>query len=222
MRVIFYLLLFCCFLLSIPPGSFAETYKYRDANGRLSFVDDPSKIPPQFRTSSTAITESEDSIDVYDTPEPEYRSPENALQQGAVTTVKPRPEKHQTAVEIRGNRILVPVQVAVGGSVEKLSLLLDTGATTTVFHRKSLGKLNLPSGKSYNARVAGGGIVKSEKIRFQYIKVGPFKIKQADAMVINLKGQELSFDGMLGMDFLKEHPYQVDFTNNLITWQTID
>jgi predicted aspartyl protease len=138
------------------------------------------------------------------------------------TAEKKALREHQTPVEIRGNRVLVPVEVAMGNRVAQLSLLLDTGATTTVLHRESLAGLDLPSGKSFKARVAGGGTVKSEKIRFRHIDIGPFREEKVYAMVINLQGQELSFDGMLGMDFLKAHPYQIDFQNQLINWEPVD
>jgi hypothetical protein len=91
-----------------------------------------------------------------------------------------------------------------------------------VFHRQSLTDLQLPSGKSFQARVAGGSIVKSEKIRFRQITVGPFQQEEAYAMVIDLEGQTLPFDGMLGMDFLKSHPYRIDFQQEMITWEPID
>lgn len=110
----------------------------------------------------------------------------------------------------------------MGNRTAKLSLLLDTGATSTVFHRESLKGLDLPSGKNYRARVAGGGIVKSERIKFRQIIIGPFKQKRPFAMVINVQGRDLSFDGMLGMDFLKSHPYQIDFENQMIIWEPLD
>jgi predicted aspartyl protease len=110
----------------------------------------------------------------------------------------------------------------MGNRVVKLSLLLDTGATVTVFHREALAELDLLNGKKFNARVAGGGTVRSERISFRYISIGPFQIRKTYAMVINTNGQALPFDGMLGMDFLKSHPYQIEFQNKVINWNFVD
>ena len=225
MKALFRILLICCLLQTLPFAGLAGIYKYRDANGQLTFVDDKTRIPAQFRDNATSIAEAKDSLVV-----------NKELDEGkeATTTTFAIQDKvdnaaaikalrgHQTPVEIRGNRVLVPVKVAMGNRVAELFLLLDTGATTTVLHRESLAGLELPSGKSFKARVAGGGTVKSEKIRFRHIDIGPFHEEKVYAMVINLQGQELSFDGMLGMDFLKTHPYQIDFQNQLINWEPVD
>jgi predicted aspartyl protease len=225
MKALLHIMLAGTILLAVPMSGLCGIYKYRDAEGRLTFVDDESKVPARYRDQLTSVPEAKDSHIVYESHEVQDSEsvPDAAgLQPPETRRAKKKPSGYQTPVQIHGNRVLVPAEVAMGNRVAKLTLLLDTGATITVLHRQALGELQLPRGKSYKARVAGGNTVKSQKIRLKYLSVGPFQLDKTYAMVINLKGQELPFDGMLGMDFLKHHPYQIDFQEKLITWEPID
>lgn len=225
MQILLRTLLVGCMVAAMPHIGYADIYKYRDDSGRLTFVDDASRIPPRYRDQATPVAEAHESLIVYETEDEADLAPALVLDSEKTsprTSAKKRSRDYQTPVEIRGNRVLVPVEVAVGNRTAKLNLLLDTGATTTVLHRQSLTELPLPRGKHYKARVAGGGMVRSEKIRLQHITVGPFREAKVFAMVISLKGRELPFDGMLGMDFLKKHPYRIDFAKQIITWEGED
>lgn len=221
MKTLFRTLIIFSLTLAIPIASVAGIYKYRDANGRLNFVDDESRIPAEFRKDKTSISGSQETLTVYTTKDDKKESTPPPLVETEVadtTATKKKIREHQTPVVVKGNRVLVPVEFAIGNRVVKLSLLLDTGATSTVLHRQSLTKLELPAGKKFMAQIAGGGTVSSERVKFRHIKVGPFRIKKTSAMVIDFKGRNQGFDGMLGMDFLKGHPYQVDYQKSVINW----
>lgn len=222
MRVFAAVLLLFSLTLTFPGTGDTGIYKYRDENGRLVFVDEEHKIPAEFREQVISIEEAPDPPVVDNRKDTSQDSESSSVYDELLERIAEEEEleEYQTPVIIEKNRILVPVDVSLGARTVSLDLLLDTGATRTVFHRRALDELDLPNGKSYKARVAGGGIVNSKKIQFRKIKVGPFEISKAKAMVINLEGRKVPFDGMLGMDFLKHHPYQIDFENKLIVWES--
>lgn len=207
-------------LLLIPASAFADIYKYRDESGRLIFVDDKDKIPARYHEETHSIAETENSLGVYNSPRNENPASISTIEEDIFTGYQRKDkETYRTPVIIEGNRVIVPVEVALGNRSTALNLLLDTGATSTVFHRSALTSLDLPKGRTYEALVAGGGIVKSIKIKFKSLTVGPFHVQDKQAMVINLRGRSLPYDGMLGMDFLMSHPYQVNYEEQFIEWQ---
>ena len=100
-------------------------------------------------------------------------------------------------------------------------MLIDTGAATTVFHRKALLGMQLPAGDKVETQMAGGQTVTAEQIQFQYIEVGPFREQDARTLVIDPQGPNFPYDGILGMDFLQSHPYEVDTKHEQLVWKDI-
>ena len=223
------LLLSTLVLLLVVSGSpEAAIYKYTDESGRMVFVDDADKIPPRFRTQAGSMQEQGGgfSVDQADDDQQEQAvsiADPNIEQQARTQTRREEKRRsYQTPGMISGNRVMIPAEVAVGDRVAHLVLLLDTGATETVLHRQSLSSLQLPKGEKIKGRLAGGQNFNAEKISFGYIEVGPFRNEEMPAMVLANQGPQLPFDGMLGLDFLKDHPYRIDYERERVIWEFED
>ena len=217
-----FFLLICSVLIAGP--AMAVIYKYVDDNGHLVFVDDESKIPPQHRQKTAPIKERTDNLtseelEAYQEQLTEERS-ERLLRRKAQreTELNEQRNEHQTPVMIRGNRVMVSAEVAVRNRVAHVILLLDTGASRTVLHRPSLEKLPLKEGEKGKAQIAGGHVIPTEKVTVRYLDVGPFREKSAEIMLLDPVRPNLPYDGLLGNDFLRRHPYTIDYEKEVIYW----
>lgn len=213
-------------LLLLPMPCYAIS-KYIDENGRTVFVDDESKIPPRYLERSQNV----EGVRELTAEEKQAQAErmQKAREQQRLELNQKRSELAeqelrklmQTPVIVDGPRVLVPVEVALGNRSVKLHLLLDTGASRTVLHDNSLTRLDLDADAgvtTYGVGV-GGYRVKMRMVTFRSIKVGPFKSESVPALVIPHQDSRVSFDGLLGMDFLRYISYDIDYANQMIYWQ---
>jgi len=176
--------------VAISVSADAEFYKYTDRDGTIHFVDDPGKIPRQYAKKTKS-----------------YAGGQAA---GNVTYVR-----------IVGNQVLVPVTLGYNGNRVQATLLLDTGATVTAVDSDIVAGLNVENSKtrSISGRVAGGGIVSGRLARIDFIEVGPHRISDFDIAAIPHDGPRENHDGLLGMNFLRNFHYKIDFENQKIHWR---
>ncbi len=125
-----------------------------------------------------------------------------------------------TSVAIEHNAVMVPVSLCAGGQTTQAVLILDTGASVTTISPEIAARLGLrldeaPVGK---VQVVGGGMVEARAVKLDRISVGPRSKSNMIVAVIGNKGPYMQFDGLLGMDFLREFRYHVDFRNRVINW----
>jgi clan AA aspartic protease (TIGR02281 family) len=124
-----------------------------------------------------------------------------------------------TRVNFVGNQVLVPVTLKNGDEMVRVELVLDTGATRTAIHEAVAAKLgiDLHSTKASLSEVADGRTISSRTARIDSIAVGPFAMTSADIELIPYRGDGIHA-GLLGMDFLAKHRYQIDTEHELIRW----
>jgi len=134
---------------------------------------------------------------------------------------KPDPSSSakETKVTVKGNQVLVPVTLGYGGREVQVSLLLDTGASITTLNREAVKKFQLTQPQRAKLIVPGGKTIDADVVQLSYIKVGPHKISNLHAGIIDHKGMPVEFQGLLGMNFLREVDYKVDFQKQVIVWR---
>lgn len=222
----------------------AEFYKYVDREGRVFYVDDLSKVPEEYQGQvkvyrekfdhlseeqrSSALErerariqqhEQEQQIQTNEQLKKIQQAEEEERKRQAAEAEQRLKEKMQTRVIIEDNRILVPVTLANNGIEVVVPLLLDTGASQIVLHREVAAKLNIITLRKGLAQVAGGRNIHIETGEISSFKVGPFEMLKATVMIINHEGEAVSYGGLLGMNFLKNVPYTIDYQNQVIRWQ---
>lgn len=126
-----------------------------------------------------------------------------------------------TPVTIRGNSVLVPVTLTYGRNEVSAQLLLDTGATGTTIHTETAERLsiNMSGAKKLKGKVVGGGAIEAHMIRISSLKVGPYTFENHDIFIVPHDGPAAKFDGLLGMDLLRELKFKLDFDRQAIIWE---
>lgn len=176
-------------LLYLP--AHADFFQYTDQDGTVIMVDDEGKIPEKYR-KKTKITKSE-----------------------------PYTGKKVTSVMVKGNQVFVPVRLNYRSASVDAWLLLDTGATTTLISADIADRLGIKTANAGHglARIADGSVVETSHIRIDAMAAGP-KVK-FNTLVTFMKSRAatLGYDGLLGMNFLRDFRYHIDLNNQTIEWQ---
>jgi len=198
----------------------AQIYQYTNEQGRKIYVDRLSQVPPRYRKQlqTRQVVELQNNRQQqreYDLQNSNFAK--SITTRNKLAELSELKEQLKTPVNIYANRVIVPVSVKHNGKTQSLNLLLDTGASLTVFHLGSIANFDQQQAKVSYAQVAGGGLIKTWQLSLQQITYGPYKSKSKTVMIIEHKGSA-NYDGLLGMDLLAAAEYKIDFQQQHIIW----
>jgi len=213
-------------LSAIGSVGLARIYKYVDEQGTVVFVDDETKIPPQYKDQLKTYEQPHDKL----SPEARTKYFEEkqrreeqleAEEQRALELAekRKRASTQVTKVEMIGNHVIVPVEVAYQNHRAQLKLMLDTGASNTTIYFAPLLKFEFTKGELGFIQVAGGYYIPKVRVELLYFKVGPFTERGMSIDIIDNVASNTPYDGLLGMDFLSQHSFVVDPDKQEIHWQ---
>ncbi len=230
-RQINYLLLFIVVWTILPSKTFSEFYRYVNKDGKAVFVDDVSKIPPEYLDQLKIYKEKYDHLSKEQRAillEKQRRFELDQRQKkGIPETIDVRGSQKrlsgksvQTRVRIDKDRVLVPVTLGYKGRETTADLILDTGASIIALHQETVKSLQIQRYKKSKMRVVGGDLVDTGIVKLDYVKVGPLIKKDLYAGIIEYKGRPVPYSGLLGMNFLRDFEFSIDYENKSITWNS--
>jgi len=203
--------------LLFSQNSYGEFYQYRNAEGIICFTDDLSKVPDEEVEKKKVYYDQFDQRPITEETAPAEEEMTRQERNGS-RKAGAESEASSTKFSFIENKILVRVTIGSRRKSTTATLLLDTGASTTVIHESLARRLGLRNRMIGQASIAGGQTIETGITMADFISLGPKRLDSPTLTVIPYSGGRTRHEGLLGMDFLKHFPHTIDTKNRRILW----
>lgn len=114
--------------------------------------------------------------------------------------------------DISRRLIIVPALVTGPKERQVLSMVLDTGATSSVINHEVLKKIGAPFGESVEevTMTTAAGVLSASKVTVNSLETLATQ-RENFKVIANKSSEFIEFDGLLGLDFLRGHRLTLDF-----------
>jgi hypothetical protein len=185
-------------VLLLPALSFAQVYRWKDAQGIFHYTNALERVPESYRSQLGPL-------------------PSVSVSPGTPDEITPSPATPATVTTripyTPGAPILVSARIDGTGP---LTLILDTGADRTMVAPQALSRLGIATINSPRAEIksvtgtAQAYVVPVASIEIGEAKAGPLRIIAHD-------GDLKTADGLLGRDFLAHFTVTIDAKERFVT-----
>ncbi len=195
-------------LLILPSWSSAEIYRWTDAEGRVHFTQDLSRVPPAHRAQAeqSAAAPRPDRLQTYSGPSPGSRAsvPQRSR--------RPRPgDLMRIPFQKRGDVMVVNVTLndRVSGA-----FLVDTGASDVSIPAAMASQLGIQVGPDtpYRRYTTANGVVDNPVVTLDSVQAGEARVERVRASISST--MEV---GLLGGAFFNNFTFQIDPAASVIT-----
>lgn len=198
-------------LFGVPKAD-AQIYRWRDAQGKLNFTSDLSKVPPEHRAAAARGAQNDTSG-----AEPSRLQTYSAPQSSGLSGAGPAPaapgdaETWHVRVQSAGSSMMVSVQLNDGPS---FPFLVDTGASDVLIPRAFAERLGLSFGEGTRTKVyqTANGSIEAPVVQLNSVSLGGARVEDVPASV----SDSMSI-GLLGLSYFNHFHYSIDAQQGLLT-----